>query len=149
MIWLIAIDIDIKLFLLQYMSCMFNFSEDCLSTYKVNDMFNRLFVNINARGPACLSLLLKHIYTVGLCLVRFCVVRIWIVRVLKNTPDLHSAYYGFLAFSDRLYYSGTCVVRFYICGFAQCAHFFGYLGRTMQGPTVQTVKLYVYIYYSR
>ena len=44
------------------MSCMFNFSEDCLSTYKVNDMFNRLFVNINARNPACLSLLLKHIY---------------------------------------------------------------------------------------
>ena len=62
MIWLIAIDIDIKLFLLYYMSCMFNFSEDCLSTYKVNDMFNRLFVNINARNPACLSLLLKHIY---------------------------------------------------------------------------------------
>ena len=51
--------------------------------------------------------------TVGPCLVRFCVVRIWIVRVLKNTPDLHSAYYGFLAFSDHLYYSGTCVVRFY------------------------------------
>ena len=68
--------------------------------------------------------------------MRFCVVRIWIVRVLKNTPDLHSAYYGFLAFSDRLYYSGTCVVRFYIVWFCIVRTFFGYLGRTMQGPTV-------------
>ena len=74
--------------------------------------------------------------TVGPCLVRFCEVRIWIARVLKNTPDLHSAYYGFLAFSDRLYYSGTCVVRFYIVWFCIVRTFFGYLGRTMQGPTV-------------
>ena len=70
------------------------------------------------------------------CLVRFCVVRIWIVRVLKYTPDLHTAYYGFLAFSDHLYYSGTCVVRFYIVWFCIVRTFFGYLGRTMQGPTV-------------
>ena len=62
--------------------------------------------------------------TVGPCLVRFCEVRIWIARVLKNTPDLHSAYYGFLAFSDRLYYSGTCVVRFYIVWFCIVHTFF-------------------------
>ena len=55
--------------------------------------------------------------TVSPCLVRFCVVRIWIVQLFKNTPDLHSAYYGFLAFSDHLYYSGTCVVWFYIVWF--------------------------------
>ena len=73
--------------------------------------------------------------------MRFCVVRIWIVRVLKNTPDLHSAYYGFLAFSDRLYYSGTCVVRFYIVWFCIVHTFFGYLGRTMQGPTVPSICL--------
>ena len=47
--------------------------------------------------------------TVGPCLVRFCVVRIWIVRILKNTPDLHSAYHGFLAFSDHLYYNTILV----------------------------------------
>ena len=40
--------------------------------------------------------------TVSPCLVRFCVVRIWIVQVLKNTPDLHSAYYGFLEYLDHL-----------------------------------------------
>ena len=62
--------------------------------------------------------------TVGLCLVWFCVVRIWIVRVLKNTPDLHSAYYGFLAFSDHLYYSGTCVVWFHIVWFCIVCTFF-------------------------
>ena len=28
--------------------------------------------------------------------MRFCVVQIWIVRVLKNTPDLHSAYFVYL-----------------------------------------------------
>ena len=56
--------------------------------------------------------------------MRFCVVRIWIVQVLKNTPDLHSAYYGFLAFSDHLYYSGTCVVRFYIVWFCIVHTFF-------------------------
>ena len=65
--------------------------------------------------------------TVGPCLVRFCVVWIWIVWVLKNTPDLHSAYYGFLAFSDHLYYSGTCVVRFYIVWFCIVHTFFGIL----------------------
>ena len=74
--------------------------------------------------------------TVGPCLLW-----IWIVRVLKNTPDLHSAYYGFLAFSDRLYYSGTCVVRFYIVWFCIVHTFFGYLGRTMQGPTVHLVQV--------
>ena len=64
--------------------------------------------------------------TVGPCLLR-----IWIVRILKNTSDLHSVYYGFLAFSDPLYYSGTCVVWFCIV-----RTFFGYLGRTMQGPYI-------------
>ena len=58
-------------------------------------------------------------YTVGPCLVR-----IWIVQVLKNTPDLHSVYYRFLAFSDHLYYSGTCVVRFYIVWFCIVHTFF-------------------------
>ena len=43
---------------------------------------------------------------------------------LKDTPDLHSAYYGFLAFSDPLYYSGTCVVRFYIVWFCIVRTFF-------------------------
>ena len=46
--------------------------------------------------------------------MRFCVVQIWIVRVLKNTPDLHSAY-------------------------------FGYLGRTMQGPTVPLLNITIMI----
>ena len=52
--------------------------------------------------------------TVGPCLLR-----IWIVRVLKNTSDLHSAYYGFLAFLDHLYYNTipTCVERYYIVWF--------------------------------
>ena len=63
--------------------------------------------------------------TVGPCLVRFCVVWIWIVRVLKNTPDLHSAYYGFLAFSDHLYYNTTTMIILYLCSV-----------RTMQGPPV-------------
>ena len=63
-------------------------------------------------------------YAVGPCLVRFRVVQIWIVRVLKNTPDLHSAYYGFLAFSDHLYYSGTCVVRFLHSVVLHSAHLF-------------------------
>jgi len=43
-------------------------------------------------------------YTVGPCLVR-----IWIVQVLLNTSDLHSAYYGFLAFLDHLCYNSWFV----------------------------------------
>ena len=31
-----------------------------------------------------------------------CIVQIRISAVLKNTPDLHSVYHGFLAFSDHL-----------------------------------------------
>ena len=77
--------------------------------------------------------------TVGPCLVRFCVVRIWIVRVLKNTPDLHSAYYGFLAFSDPLYYSGTCVVRFYIVWFG-IVHTFFWILRAHYARTYCTYK---------
>ena len=42
-------------------------------------------------------------------LVRFRVVWIWIVWVFKNTPNLHSANYEFLAFSYHLYYNTILV----------------------------------------
>ena len=87
--------------------------------------------------------------TVGPCLVRFCVVRIWIVQVLKNTPDLHSAYYGFLAFSDPLYYSGTCVVWFYIVWFCIVRTFFWILRSHYARTCCTTIgKLKVYTWWN-
>ena len=76
--------------------------------------------------------------------MRFCVVRIWIVRILKNTPDLHSAYYRFLALSDHLYYSGTCVVRFYIVWF-RIVHTFFWILRAHYARTYCNLIISIYL----